>query len=91
MVLGAADQWAEAFHSLLTEPPSWYIPYGYGSSGYTFSSRNFVHDLGNGMNTMSQTFASTPAPPPSSAGSGGSGFSGGFSGGGFGGGGGGSW
>jgi len=89
MVLGAADQWAEAFHGLLTEPPSWYIPYGYGSSGYIFSSRNFVNDLGNGMHTMSQTFASVPA--PSSAGSGGSGLSGGFSGGGFGGGSGGSW
>jgi len=88
MVLGAADQWAEAFHGLLTEPPSWYVPYGYGTASYNFSSRNFVNDLGHGMNTMGHTFASMPA---SSAGSGGSGFSGGFSGGGFGGGGGGSW
>ncbi len=56
MVLGAADQWAEAFHGLLSQPPSWYIPYGYGTADYTFSSRNFVHDLGNGMNTMAQLF-----------------------------------
>ena len=89
MVLGAADQWADAFHGLLSQPPSWYIPYGYGTANYNFSSRDFVHNLGQGMNTMGQTFTSMPT--SSSAGSGGSGFSGGFSGGGFGGGGGGSW
>ncbi len=88
MVLGAADQWAEAFHGLLLQPPSWYVPYGYGNPDYSFSSRNFVHDLGQGMNTMGQTFTSVPS---ASAGSGSSGFSGGLSGGGFGGGGGGSW
>jgi hypothetical protein len=88
MVLGAADQWAYAFHDLLSQPPTWYVPYNYGSSDYHFSSSNFVHDLGHGVNTMGQTFASVP---PSSASSGGSGLSGGFSGGGFGGGGGGSW
>lgn len=88
MVLGAADQWADAFRDLLTEPPSWYVPYGYGNPTYSFSSSDFVHDLGGGMNTMGRTFSSTPS---SSAGSGGSGFSGGSSGGGFGGGGGGSW
>ena len=87
MVLGAADEWAHAFEGLLTEPPDWYTPYGYGSN-YNFSSRVFVNDLGNGMHTMQSTFASTPS---SSAGSGGSGFDGGSSGGGFGGGGGGSW
>jgi hypothetical protein len=91
MVLGAADQWAQAFRDLLTEPPSWYVPYGYGDPDYRFSSAGFVHDLGNGMNTMGHTFASTPSSSGSSAGSGDSGFSGGSSGGGFGGGGGGSW
>jgi hypothetical protein len=86
MVLGVADQWAEAFKDLLTEPPSWYIGPGYG----VFSPNVFVNDLGQGMNTMGSTFASQPR---SQAGGGGSGFSsgGGFSGGGFGGGGGGSW
>lgn len=86
MVLGVADQWAEKFRDLMTEPPDWYVPYGYGPN-YRFSSHSFVNDLGSGMNTMSSTFASAP----SSSGSGGSGFSGGGSGGGFGGGGGGSW
>lgn len=86
MVLGVADQWADAFKDLLTEPPNWYV----GSNYNTFSPRVFVNDLGNGMNTMGSTFSSQPK---SQAGSGGSGFSsgGGFSGGGFGGGGGGSW
>lgn len=98
MVLGAADQWAEAFHDLLTQPPSWYVPYGVGNANYQFSSIAFVNDLGDGMRTCASTFS---AVPPSSAnfssgysgGAGGfSGFGGGgFSGGGFGGGGGGSW
>jgi len=88
VVLGVADQWAEGFEGLLQEPPNWYYPYGYGyATGYIFSPRSFMHDMGSSMNTMSSTFQSSP----SSAGSGGSGFSGGGSGGGFGGGGGGSW
>jgi uncharacterized membrane protein len=87
MVLGVADQWADAFRDLLVEPPSWYVGSGYG---HGFSSHIFVSDLGRGMNTMGSTFSSQPK---SQGGSGGSGFSsgGGFSGGGFGGGGGGSW
>ena len=88
MVLGVADQWAFAFKDLMTEPPDWYVPYGYGH-GYMFSPHIFVNDLGSGMNTMGNTFASQPQ---STGGGGGSGFSGGGgSGGGFGGGGGGSW
>lgn len=87
MVLGVADQWAYAFKDLMTEPPDWYAPYGYGY-GSGFNSTMFVHSLGSGMNTMGNTFSSAPS---STAGSGGSGFSGGGSGGGFGGGGGGSW
>jgi uncharacterized membrane protein len=88
VVLGVADQWAEKFRDLLTEPPGWYESPRYGS-GY-FQPGVFVNDLGSGMNTMASTFTSTP---PSSAGSGSSGFSsgGGSSGGGFGGGGGGGW
>ncbi len=90
VVLGVADQWAEAFRDLIHEPPDWYVPYGSGAP-YIFSSNVFVHDLGSGMNTMGRTFASSPA-PSSTGGGGGSGFSGGGgAGGGFGGGGGGSW
>jgi hypothetical protein len=83
MVLGAADQWADAFKDLITSPPEWYL-----SDGPGFHTHSFVRDLGDGTRTMGQTFTSTPS---SSAGSGGSGFSGGSSGGGFGGGGGSSW
>ncbi len=85
MVLGVGDEWAGKFAGLMTQPPDWY-------SGSTddFSTHYFVNSLGRGMNSMGQTFASTP-PSQSSGGSGGSGFSGGGSGGGFGGGGGGSW
>ena len=90
VVLGVADQWAEGFEGLLTEPPSWYFPYGYGT-GYVFSSRMFMHDMGSSLNTMSSTFTSAPTSSSSGAGGGFSGISGGFSGGGFGGGGVGSW
>jgi uncharacterized membrane protein len=90
VVLGVADQWAQGFEGLLTEPPSWYFPYGYGA-GYVFSSRMFMNDMGNSMNTMSSTFTSAPTSSSSGAGGGFSGISGGFSGGGFGGGGVGSW
>jgi hypothetical protein len=85
MVLGVADQWAEAFKDLITEPPDWYVGPGYG---HGFVPYMFVNDLGRGMNSMGQTFSSQPQ---STGGSGGSGFSGGGGGGGFGGGGGGSW
>lgn len=86
MVLGVADQWADAFKDLLTQPPDWYVGAGYHNG---FSSHMFVNDLGSGMNTMGSTFSSQPQ---STGGSGGSGFSGGGgSGGGFGGGGGSSW
>lgn len=85
MVLGVADQWADAFKDLLHEPPDWYIgPY----NGANFSSYMFVNSLGHGMNSIGNTMSSAPS---SSGGSGGSGFSGGGGGGGFGGGGGGSW
>ncbi len=83
MVLGAADQWAEAFRDLIKSPPDWYI-----SNGNSFQTYSFVRDIGDGTRTMGQTFSSTPS---SSAGSGGSGFDGGSSGGGFGGGGTDSW
>lgn len=84
MVLGAADQWAEAFRDLVKTPPDWYV-----SDGADFQTYSFVRDIGDGTRTMGQTFTSAPA--SSSAGSGGSGFDGGSSGGGFGGGGGDSW
>jgi uncharacterized membrane protein YgcG len=85
IVLGVADQWADAFAGIYTEPPGWYH-----SPRYThgFAPRLFVGDLGRSLSTMGQTMSSSPK----SSGSGGSGFGGGgFSGGGFGGGGGGSW
>ena len=84
IVLGVADQWADAFAGIYTEPPGWYH-----SPRYThgFAPRLFVADLGRSLSTMGQTMSSSPK----SSGSGGSGFSGGSSGGGFGGGGGGSW
>jgi uncharacterized membrane protein YgcG len=85
MVLGVADQWADAFKDLITEPPDWYVGHSYGNS---FLPYMFVNDLGRGMNSMGQTFSSQPQ---STGGSGGSGFSGGGGGGGFGGGGGSSW
>ena len=87
IVLGQADQWAEAFADIYTEPPSWYHSNSYSSG---FHPRSFVSDLGHSMQTMGN--AMTSQPQSSSSGSGSSGFGGGgFSGGGFGGGGGGSW
>jgi uncharacterized membrane protein len=85
MVLGVADQWAEAFRDLAIPAPNWYSSY----NNQAFNTIWFTHSLGSGMRTMQRTFVSQPQ--RSSGGSGGSGFSGGFSGGGFGGGGGGSW
>ncbi len=98
VVLGCADEWAERFEGLLTEPPSWYR-----SSSFTpgrFDSRALVSGLGRSMHSMGSTLTSQPRPSGSGfggisfgAGRGSSGFgrSGGGSGGGFGGGGGGSW
>lgn len=86
VVLGVADEWAEAFADLYTQPPSWYSSPRYGGG---FHPTLFVNDLGTSMDSIGSTIASMP---PSSSGSGSSGFGGGgFSGGGFGGGGGGSW
>ncbi len=82
IVLGAADQWADAFADIYSEPPAWSA----SSSPGRFSPRGFVSDVGGSLRTMGAAMASTP-----SGGSGSSGFSGGSSGGGFGGGGGGSW
>lgn len=86
MVMGVADEWAEAFKDLYREPPGWYESSAWPVTG--FYTALLVADLGEGLRTMGSTFSSSPS--RTSAGSGGSGFSGGFSGGGFGGGGG-SW
>jgi uncharacterized membrane protein YgcG len=98
VVLGCADEWAERFEGLLTEPPSWYR-----SSSFTpgrFDSRSLVSGLGRSMFSMGSTLTSQPRPSGGGfggirfgAGRGSSGFrgGGGGSGGGFGGGGGGSW
>ena len=90
MVLGAADQWANAFKDLAVQPPDWYV----SSGGYdTYSTNLFVNDLGLGLRSMERTFTSVPAESSStsSAWTGGSAFDGGGAGGGFGGGGGDSW
>ncbi len=87
MVMGVADEWAEAFKDLYREPPGWYESSAWPVTG--FYTALLVADLGEGLRTMGTTFSSSPS--RTSAASGGSGFSGGFSGGGFGGGGGGSW
>jgi len=86
MVLGVADEWAEAFRDLYREPPAWFAsPYYLPGTFYTAM---LVSDIGQATKTMGSTFASAP----SQAGKGGSGFGGGgFGGGGFGGGGGGAW
>lgn len=99
MVLGAADQWANAFKDLIMAPPDWYDNSAFGWSG-PFSPYTFVDDLGQSLRTINAGFAAPPPMPASgsswSSGGGGGGYSGfsdggGFSGGGFGGGGGGSW
>ncbi|MFX9688396.1 hypothetical protein ABTO93_19570, partial [Acinetobacter baumannii] len=49
MVLGAADQWAQAFKDLAIEPPSWYV----SSGGYdSYNTSLFVNDLGYGMRSF---------------------------------------
>jgi uncharacterized membrane protein YgcG len=93
MVLGAADQWAQAFKELSIEPPDWYVTSGNYPS---YTSTIFLNDLGSSLRAMEQTFSTGPASTAStgdtsSAWSGGSAFDGGGSGGGFGGGGGSSW
>ena len=85
MVLGIADEWAEAFRDIYREPPAWFVSPHYLPG--TFYTGMLVSDLGQATKTMGSTLASAP----SQAGKGGSGFSGGGGGGGFGGGGGGAW
>ena len=99
VVLGCADEWAERFEGLLTEPPSWYR--SSSVSGFTpglFDSRSLVSGLGRSMHSIGSTLTSAPRPSGGGIGisfGGGRGSSGfgrsGGSGGGFGGGGGGSW
>jgi uncharacterized membrane protein len=97
MVLGCADEWAERFEGLLSEPPSWYVSPSFAPG--RFDSRALVSGLGRSMHSMGSTLTSQPRPSGGGfggisfgAGRGSSGFgSGGGSGGGFGGGGGGSW
>ena len=86
MVLGVADEWADAFRDIYREPPHWFVSSHYVAGA--FYTGMLVSDLGQATKTMGSTLASSP----SRAGGGSSGFGGGgFSGGGFGGGGGGSW
>jgi uncharacterized membrane protein len=91
VVLGVADEWAERFEGLLTEPPSWYT--SSSVSRGSFFPRAMVSSLGQSMHAMGSTLTSQPRESRGGgAGGGRSGFGGGgSSGGGFGGGGGGSW
>jgi uncharacterized membrane protein YgcG len=85
VVLGVADEWANAFGDLYTEPPNWYRGSHHGPG---FHPAMFVTDVGESLDSIGDSIASVPR----SSGSGSSGFGGGgFSGGGMGGGGGGSW
>jgi uncharacterized membrane protein YgcG len=98
MVLGAADQWANAFKDLMVAPPDWYDNSAFGGQG-TFSPYFFVDDLGYSLKAISSGFAAKAPVVSSSSDNWDSGAGGGFSGfdgggssdGGFGGGGGGSW
>ncbi|MDR3616825.1 MAG: DUF2207 domain-containing protein [Candidatus Obscuribacterales bacterium] len=93
MVLGAADQWAEAFKDIALPCPDWYQSDQYSDN---YSTTIFINDLGNSLGWFNQTFTT---PPPtqyvsdgnSGGGGGFSGFDGGSVGGGFGGGGTDSW
>jgi uncharacterized membrane protein len=91
VVLGCADEWAERFEGLLSEPPAWYR--SSSISPGRFNSRALVSNLGRSMHSMGSTLTSQPRQSSGfSAGRGSSGFGGGGrSGGGFGGGGGRSW
>lgn len=86
IVFNLTDNWKDKLKNLDVPPPDWYTGNYSGFTTYLFLS-----SLTSGMNTMTESFYSTP--PSSSAASGGSfsDFGGGFSGGGFGGGGGDSW
>ena len=96
MVLGAADQWAEAFKDIALPRPDWYQSDQYQDN---YSTTIFINDLGNSLGWFNQTFTTPPPSQYSSdgnssySGAGGdfSGFSGGSVGGGFGGGGTDSW
>lgn len=60
IVLGAGDQWAEAFRDFMAEPPPWYEPLESGP-GQEFSTTRFVSDLGAGLRTIERVFVSRPA------------------------------
>ncbi|HYE56655.1 MAG TPA: DUF2207 domain-containing protein, partial [Chitinophagaceae bacterium] len=83
IVFNVADTWKDKLEGLDVPPPNWY----HGSYAH-FSTGSFMHSLHNSMNSMSDTFYSSPSGSGSSGGSFGGG---GSSGGGFGGGGGSSW
>ena len=96
VVLRCADEWAERFEGLLTEPPAWFRSASLAPG--RFDSRSLVSGLGRSMHSMGSTLTSEPRPSGTfggvsfGAGRRSSGFGGGGgSGGGFGGGGGGSW
>jgi uncharacterized membrane protein len=78
MVLGCADQWSTAFKDLMAAPPDWYS----SSDVSDLTTYTFSRDLSDGLNTISQVFASPALPGSSnSSGGGGGGWGGGGSGG----------
>lgn len=88
IALGVESRWAQAFESICSEPPRWYVGTGTGTQFH-------AGDLTQGLGRMTAvTTAAMQSAPRSSGGSGfggggsGGGGGGGFSGGGFGGGGG---
>ncbi len=92
MALGVEHQWAQAFASIVINPPSWYAgPGGYYGAG--FNPIFFTNSMGSMSNNMQEVFVSAPRASSTGSGFGGGGFGGGggFSGGGFGGGGGGAF
>jgi uncharacterized membrane protein len=90
MALGVEHHWALAFKDILTEPPSWYVPYGGYYPGYMFSPMFFTNTMHGMTSDLHNVMVAAPRASSSGSGFGGGGLSsgGGFSGGGFGGGGG---
>jgi uncharacterized membrane protein YgcG len=79
MRLNVANEWAEKFKDIYTEPPNWYRGYYPGPFTTLY--------LASALTDMDTSVSGTLTSSPSSSSGGGGGFGGGFSGGGFGGGG----
>jgi len=78
MILGVEKQWAERFHDIYQQPPSWYV------SSQPFTAGFLAGSLTSSLNSFSTYTRSSAMAAPASSGSGfgGGGFSGGGGGGG---------